>query len=347
MKPVDRAMQASLHLTGFPKPVRSRAEFRSACRARDLASAHYLFNPRVRLIDVGWYIDPQTNEPIVGDLRVRVHVRQQPRGAAFEAFSERHRELVIDKERIPFPVDLVEADYRLQWFGYPLWPSSPRSRIFNPLRGGISISNEWSLHSGTLGGLVKDRERGGEMILSNWHVLAGSAYARKGLRIYQPGYADGGQFQHTIALLERHAMNQGVDAAVARLTDARPWINDQLDVGPISGITAPTLGMRVIKSGFGSDVTEGMIDGVEGEYPIEYGGFMRKIKHVYRIVPVTPGRVVSQGGDSGSWWLEKDTRRAVALHFAGYDWPETALAIAMPQVLDALGVDIAAGLEHG
>ncbi len=81
-----------------------------------------------------------------------------------------------------------------------------------------------------------------------------------------------------------------------------------------------------------------MIDGVEGEYPIEYGGFPRKIKHVYRIVPVTVTGEVSRGGDSGSWWLEEDTKKAVALHFAGYNNPETALAMAMPPVLEALNV---------
>jgi hypothetical protein len=33
---------------------------------------------------------------------------------------------------------------------------------------------------------------------------------------------------------------------------------------------------------------------------------------------------------------------AVTLHFAGFDEPEAALAIAMPQVLEALNVDIVA-----
>jgi endonuclease G len=135
-------------------------------------------------------------------------------------------------------------------------------------------------------------------------------------------------------------MTQGVDAAVAKLTDARSWVNDQLDVGPVSGVTAPMLGMRVVKSGRGSGVTKGVIDGVEGEYPIEYGGLSRKIKHVYRIVPVTAMGEVSRGGDSGSWWLEEGTKQAVGLHFAGYDNPETALTIAMPQVLEALNVYI-------
>jgi hypothetical protein len=313
--------------------------FRAARRARDCAAGFYLFNPRVTLIDVGWRIEETLGGRTTDELAVRVHVRHKPRGPALEAYAARHPELIIDKDRIPFPVDIVEGAYPLQWYGYPVQPP-PRGHVFSPLRGGISISNEWFFNYGTLGGLVKDRDTDDEMILSNWHVLAGSAYVHKGLRIYQPGCADGGWFEHTIAYLERHVMNQGIDAAVATLTDARPWLNDQLDVGSISGVTAPTLGMRVIKSGRGSGVTNGVIDGVEGEYPIRYGGLLRKIKYVQRIVPVTATDQVSREGDSGSWWLKEDTHQAVALHFAGFDEPETALAIAMPQVLEALNVDV-------
>ena len=140
-------------------------------------------------------------------------------------------------------------------------------------------------------------------------------------------------------------MNQGLDAAVAGLTDKRSWINDQIDVGAVTGLTSPTIGMQVIKSGRGSQKTVGKIDGFDGDYPIWYGGFLRKIKYVHRIVPSNPRDPVSQGGDSGSWWLEKDTNRAVALHFAGMNSPETALAMSMPQVLDALNVDIVTDSE--
>ncbi len=316
-------------------------EMKAARRFRDMAAAKYLFNPRVTYIDVGWYVEPQTGQSLSGDLRVRIHIANQPREAAFESFAVHHPELVIDKERIPFPVDLVEANYRFDWFWYyPPQPTDPRNRVFTPLRGGISISNEIFYNYGTLGGVVIDRVSGDEMILSNWHVLAGSAYATTGLKIYQPGYADGGRYQNTIAHLKKHGMREGIDAAVAKLTDARPWINEQLELGRVSGVTEPMLDMHVVKSGRGSRVTEGIIDGVEGEFPIHYGGFLRKIRHVYRIVPVRANAEVSRGGDSGSWWLEKSTNMAVALHFAGYDSPETALAIAMPKVLETLKIDI-------
>ena len=59
--------------------------------------------------------------------------------------------------------------------------------------------------------------------------------------------------------------------------------------------------------------------------------------------PVGQDQLISNGGDSGSWWLDQDSRKAVALHFAGdaTSMRKYALAINMPLVLDALGVDVA------
>jgi endonuclease G len=313
---------------------------REAQRARGKASAHYLRNPRVTLIDVGWRI---RDGAMTDELAVRVHVRSKPRGPEAEAFMAQRPELAIRKERIPFLVDIIEATYPLHWhIGLPQPPL--RGRVFDRLHGGISISSDRQLTYGTLGGIVLDGATDAPMILSNWHVLAGSAYARSGLRIFQPGTGDGGGPRHVVARLDRHAMDMGIDAAVARLTGSRDWVNDQIELGPVRGVTQPSLGALLEKSGRGSGRTSGMIDGIEGEYAIRYGGLPRRIRHVCRVVPAsgTEGEV-SRGGDSGSWWLELENRRAVALHFAGSDDPETALAISMPEVLAALQVRLALG----
>jgi hypothetical protein len=311
---------------------------RAASYARQVATAHYLSNPRVTLIDIGYRLKDGVS---TGELAIRVHVREKPAAAVFEALSLAAPALVIDKTKIPFPlVDIVEASYPLQWNWWAPPPSEPRAQSFNPLKGGISISSEWLYGYGTLGGIVEDRQTRDKMILSNWHVLAGSEYAMPGLRIFQPAYGDGGTRQNTVATLERHAFQEGIDAAVARLNGTRDWSIEQVGLGAVTGSTAPQLGMRVAKSGRASQVTYGIIDGIEGDYPIYYGGLLHRIHFVQRIVPQPAFDEVSRGGDSGSWWLEQSTRRAAALHFAGQDDPEAALAIAMPQVLDALGVDI-------
>jgi hypothetical protein len=133
----------------------------------------------------------------------------------------------------------------------------------------------------------------------------------------------------------------GVDAAVAELTGARPMINDQLELGPVAGVAAPRIGMHIVKSGRASGITEGIISGLVGEQATTYNGFPWKIQHVVHIIPVRFGAEVSRAGDSGSWWLDKATNKVVGLHFAGDDDPEYALAIAMPQVLEALDIDLA------
>jgi endonuclease G len=322
-------------------PTLDQKELWKARWARDRAIAFHLFDPNVALIDVGWQIEERQDNRVVENLRVRAHLRHKPRGAAFEAYSAKNPERIIRAERIGFPVDIIEARYPLQWwYGYWSPPILPRARVFNPLRGGVSVSRAWSASSGTLGGIVRDRDTGEEMILSNWHVLAASAYALRGASIFQPAYADGGWSRHTVAQLERHTMDQGIDAAVAKLTDARSWINDQLEIGAVSGVATPTLGMKVTKSGRTSEVTSGRVVGFEGVTKVWYGEFQRMVRHVVHIAPFAGGQV-STGGDSGSWWLEEGTNRAVGLHFAGSDDPEYALAMDMPRVLNALNVDIA------
>ena len=317
-------------------------EMREALQAREVASAYYLDNPRVRLIDVGYKIK---DDQYTGQTAVRIHLRNKPEQATFEEFSALNEDLVIDKSKIPFEVDLIEANYQLDWSWPPPPPENNRRRYHDPLRGGISVSSEWLYGFGTLGGIVQDGVTGDPMILSNWHVLAGSAYAPRGLSVYQPGYGDGGNYTDTVATLERHAMGQGIDAAVARLTGDRGWINDQLEIGPVNGSKAPTVGMKVTKSGRMTKVTHGFIDGIMGEYPIRYAGFTTSIRFVFRIVPLPGLDQVSNKGDSGSFWLDEEGHRAVGLHFAGYDFPETALAISMPEVLSALNVTLPTGVR--
>ena len=318
-------------------------ELQNALYAREVASAYYLGNPRVTLIDVGMKI---TDGVYTGEMAVRVHLRKKPPEAVIEAMRATLPELVIDKSKIPFDkVDLIEATYPLDRSWWTPWPASPRAATFNPLHGGISLSGEWIFGYGTLGGIVEDRQTGAKMILSNWHVLAGSEFGVPGTRIFQPGYGDYGRGPDTVALLTRHAFDQGIDAAVATLNGARDWSNNQLGIGPVTGCGTPVMDMRVIKSGRASGVTRGVIDGFAGEYPITYHGVLRSIKHVCRIVPQPGELIVSQPGDSGSMWLEQVTHQAVGLHFAGQDDPETALAIALPEVFAALDVNFPGGSQ--
>jgi len=315
-------------------------DLREALQAADRAALLHLHDPNVSLIDVGWRIHDRKNYRVGEELCVRVHLRRKLRGREFEQFAARSPDRVIVPDRIGFSVDLPgEVNYRPHWWGYPT--ASRHGRVFNSLCGGISISNAMVHTYGTLGGLVRDRMTGAPMILSNWHVLAGPWSERPGLPIYQPGRMDGGHAGHTVATLTRHAMDQNIDAAVATLTGVRPLINDQLDIGPVMGVVKPELGMQVKKSGRGTDgITKGIVTGFGGRMRLPYYGMWRIVREYVHIAPMPEGGQVSAGGDSGSWWLDAETKQAVALHFGGSDYPEYGLAISMPVVLKSLDVDI-------
>lgn len=313
-----------------------------AVYARNQALLDNLSNPLVSLIDIGWKMsaDPATGKEVyTGEMAVRVHLKFKASEEIVEDWRENRPDLYVDQDKIPFLSDIIQARYALQeyWWGFP----EPRAERCATLKGGISVSGKYIFGYGTLGGIVEDRVTGDKMILSNWHVLAGSDEVKEGTPIYQPAYGDGGSDYDTVAVLTRHAFNQDIDAAVARLTGDRDWENDQLDIGKVKGCKAPLPGMRLIKSGRASKVTHGRIDGFLGVKPLRYNDQLHIIQHVFNIVPQPGETCVSSPGDSGSWWLDEDTFEAVGLHFAGQDYPERALAMSMQQVLDALNVNIA------
>lgn len=307
--------------------------------ARKLLSA-----PNVNLIDFG---HPEHDGEIAeNELALRVHVDEKLSGLALESAIEAGVTRPIPASIGGFPVDIPQGKYRPhQWWGWwsGWWQppiTNPRAIRADPLRGGISISDERHNSYGTLGGLVIDRDTGEEMILSNWHVLAADWIARPGQRIVQAGRLDGGTLADTVATLTRDAMSVSMDAAVATLNGSRLLLNDQLDLGPVQGVGRAQLGMELVKSGRRTDITRGRVTAVEGIAKINYSGLDRIIRNVVTIEPRWFGEEVSAPGDSGSWWLDRDTMRAVGLHFAGGNQPERGLAIDMLSVLDALNVDV-------
>jgi len=316
------------------KPLaRLRLAMREAVRS-------WIYDPNVMLIDFGW--PERGGQVLEGEqLHIRVHVVEKfTRGPELEAAIEEGATHNLIPETIAgFPVDVPQGKYKLQQGFWNRWSqrNSPRARRTAPMQGGISISNAYRYGYGTLGGLVEDRETGVRMILSNWHVLAGSWSSQPGWPIYQPGWGDGGSRTDTVASLSRHAMSSNLDAAVAELTGSRQLINDQVELGPVSGVGWAQLGMEVVKSGRQTGITRGRVTAIEGTLRINYSGVDRLIRNVLTIEPRL-GAEVSAGGDSGSMWLQESTMRAVGLHFAGSDYPERALALDLHPVLDTLNV---------
>lgn len=316
----------------------SRTRVRASLAIRKAVS-RYLFEPgqEINLIDLG--IKEVAGREVAGPPVIRFHVTQKKDTASLEEVNVTPlHEMEIDG----FETDIHVGSYEPQIGWWRPRPSSGRrgdTRRLDPLRGGCSISAETHHGAGTLGGLVRDRNTGKPMILSNWHILVHDWWARPGQRIYQPGRLDGGRYADTVARLVRNAMSHDLDAAVAELTGSRHLLNEQLSIGPVTGTTSPRPGMIVVKYGRTTRRTEGRITGIDGVAPMPYGHVRRTIRNVLTIVPRFGGEV-SAGGDSGSWWIEQATGRAVGLHFAGGNYPERALAMEMQRVIDALNVNI-------
>lgn len=78
-----------------------------------------------------------------------------------------------------------------------------RTDLWRPAPPGVSIGHVY-ITAGTFGAVVRDKETGKKLILSNNHVLANSNEGKIGDTILQPGAADGGKDpQHRIASLLR------------------------------------------------------------------------------------------------------------------------------------------------
>jgi len=306
------------------------------------AVRRYIYDPNVMFIDFGWrrrggaLLDK--NPPCI-----RVHVIQKlPPSALAAARLQGITGGRIQDEIAGYEVDVPQGAFKLYQRGWGSgWrqPVDPRTGRADPMQGGISVSNSYLYGSGTLGGLVKDRETGNPMILSNFHVLAGYWYAQAGWPVCQPGRGDGGSQADMVALLSRHAMASNLDAAVAELTGSRHLINNQLDLAPVKGVGWAQVGMNVVKSGRTSCITHGRVTGVEGTAKLPYSGVYWLIRNVMKIEPRL-GPDVSSPGDSGSFWLDEETMNAVGLHFASGEREMDGLAIDMKPILDALDVVI-------
>jgi hypothetical protein len=315
---------------------RARLAMREAIRS-------HLYDPNVGMVDFG---HPEHDGQIAWDeLAIRIHVKKKLDRPALEMATALGMTNPIPPYIGGFPTDVPEGMYRphMATAGSGWWlprPANPHQALNNPMRGGISISDEFHNAAGTLGGIVIDRATGAEMLLSNWHVLVCNWTARPGQRIYQPGRLDGGTFANTVATLTRHAMAVNLDAAVATLTGSRSLILDQLELGTVIGVGQATIGMELVKSGRTSGVTEGVVTAIQGTAKLTYSGMTRLIRDVVTIEPLPGSGEVSRPGDSGSCWLDAQTMQAIGLHFAGSDFPERALALDMQSVLDALNVDL-------
>ncbi|MBN1513287.1 MAG: hypothetical protein JXB13_14825 [Phycisphaerae bacterium] len=199
---------------------------------------------------------------------------------------------------------------------------------YRPLIGGVGITAQGGLGIGTLGLIAYDDS--GTWMVSNYHVLCRhdlSAFA-EGEGVYQCFFQTG---DDPVGRLVAGRASTQLDCAAARVEPgiaAEPWV---LEFGAVTAFAAPEVGRRVIKSGLATGITEGIIREVSGDR--------------VRIEPPAsfPARYnLSDIGDSGSVWIDVETRSARVLHSLTRDGhTEAAFGYAMPAVMDALRLRLA------
>lgn len=183
------------------------------------------------------------------------------------------------------------------------------SLCYRPLVGGIAILNPNVAELGTLG-FVATADGADRWLVSCYHVLGRkdlSAFT-DGEPIYQP-VDDANQLVARVATARADAQ---LDCAAARLEPGVAGSGAVLGLPAVVGVREPAVGLRVIKSGCITGVTEGVVTGVNTD-TVSIG-----------IPSGFPGDYeLSREGDSGALWMT-EAGHGVALHRAGNAYGATS-----------------------
>ena len=214
-----------------------------------------------------------------------------------------------------------------------------------PPYAGASVGHH-KITAGTLGCFVKDK-KGVVYILSNNHVLANENNAFYDDAVLQPAPDDGGTKRDRIAGLarlvdlEKERENE-MDAAIAKVD--KGLVADYRITGmhPINGTVASAHRMKVEKWGRTTGHTKGIITATDVDLQVEYGNDVFDFIDQFEVKgSVVKGKKTAfcRGGDSGSVIVQRGTRAAVGLLFAGTG-DGTSFATPIDAVLRAFSVDI-------
>lgn len=231
-----------------------------------------------------------------------------------------------------------------------------------PARSGISIGHV-DITAGTLGGLVRNKESGNVVILSNNHVMANSNQAAIGDSILQPGPADGGvDPDDQIAELTRfveidfeEGAENHVDGSIATPVNPTDVLWNVVDIGPevpsvSRNLEEADLGIFVKKTGRTTEHTQGFVQALFATVQVKYDLF-QKATFVDQIIISQPSSEedFSNGGDSGSLIYDSDNK-CIGLLFAGSEGSEeeaaTTIANPISAVLRELNIEFLSPGDH-
>jgi hypothetical protein len=193
---------------------------------------------------------------------------------------------------------------------------------YRPILCGTSIVNARIGEPGTLGYVAADSD-GAFWIVSAYHVLCDATLGPyvADEPIYQPAAAAP---ENHIAVTRAIRAKATLDCAAALLDPGLAALSYQLGIGLSAAAIEPVAGMRIIKAGAVSGITEGIVQSIDGDTVLIVAD------------PTFPDDyVLSEPGDSGSLWIEQQSRAPVALHL-GQPSSRRAEARSFKAVLEAL-----------
>lgn len=288
----------------------SDADFDRLVRLKEQVEDELIQRSGVTAVGVGFRT---RRGELVDELTVKVYVEKK------RAASEL-RDQLIHYPGIPTDIEEMQKP-KPDAEPYHPYPPDHQQR-HDPLVGGIEIGPAGDQAVGTLGGIVFDRGTRSPMLLTNWHVAAGTGSTPIGRLMCQPGNNPiNGIGAVTRAVLGETPFGW-IDAAVAPLNGSRRFSQGMLKIPgrQTIGIAKARLQMRLYKSGRTTSTTfapvESLAVTVTVGYPVGSVTFRNQI--VIRRFPVpAPIGQISDSGDSGSLWLQPGTNFAIGLNFAG------------------------------
>ncbi len=178
-----------------------------------------------------------------------------------------------------------------------------------PIPGGFSVGLS-SQPGGTLGGWVWDSVNDQTVLISNHHVLGGSA----GSTVIQPSIGDGGSAPaDTIGAVVRAGT---FDASIARVFDGRDVRSEiRCSTDAVFEVADATIGMEIEKVGQTTGLTCALVELIDYDSG-HYGS------HADLWID-GDGSNFSEGGDSGSLYVERSHpegrswKRVVGIHWGG------------------------------
>lgn len=199
---------------------------------------------------------------------------------------------------------------------------------YTTIRGGIEIAPPDG-RRGTLGMLLTS-DGADRWLVSCCHVLGVGTppVVTPGRRICQPAFAE----ESTPIAATNGARTSGnLDCAAGRLLDSLPYLDEILGIGRVGQPIDAVVGMRLVKAGAGTGVTEGWVDDIDANGEI-----------IIRLPPDVPKTCkLSHEGDSGAVWVSLYDRRPVALHREGnVDGVPFAIGIPFAEVCRRLGLRV-------